>query len=448
MARCVCCGLVDLWLAKRCNLNRDATVGGKVELFPTSHLHLQRLNLLRVNMRVFNSNLGLPSVSDTIDTPQNIQLDAVHEVSGLARVTTSISYRRRQFVEEKANTLQSNHSPRGFSSALWRLPTEILSQIFLCCLPEDEDEYLSPTRNQPPVVLTLICRRWREIAMDMPSLWCGKLRLEVGHHDWQKRAFCYDSYLRRSRRPFQLQLQFHERHQLIKLQRLIQPYIDRITSLSLGSFSGRHSLMPIAAFHALEDLTIYTDGFDPMLVIAYSLLRLPRTLRRLKIVDLLFTLEILSDFIAHSTWAHLTHLEIMVEGLEAFTHLLRICPALSSLKMIGLFTAFEASETFTHTGLQSLHISGHWLLDSIGDTGLFDAITLPNLRTVEAHNIGSWPHEEFKALLTRSKCPMESLIFGGNVMTTEAQQAEYATLFPSLALVVADAVWPDLLFST
>ncbi|KAG1722480.1 hypothetical protein EDB19DRAFT_1767786 [Suillus lakei] len=405
MARCVCCGLVDLWLAKRCNLNRDATVGGKVELFPTSHLHLQRLNLLRANMRVFNSNLGLPSVSDTIDTPQNIQLDAVHEVSGLARLTTSISYRRRQFVEEKANTIQSNHSPRGFSSALWRLPTEILSQIFLCCLPEDEDEYLSPMRNQPPVVLTLICRRWREIAMDMPSLWCGKLRLEVGHHDWQKRAFCYDSYLRRSRRPFQLQLQFHERHQLIKLQRLIQPYIDRITSLSLGSFSGRHSLMPIAAFHALEDLTIYTDGFDPMLVIAYSLLRLPRTLRRLKIVDLLFTLEI-----------YLTSLLI--------------------------------PQTFTHTGLQSLHISGHWLLDSIGDTGLFDAITLPNLRTVEAHNIGSWPHEEFKALLTRSKRPLESLIFGGNVMTTEAQQAEYATLFPSLALVVAGAVCPDLLFST
>ncbi|KAG1721597.1 hypothetical protein EDB19DRAFT_1835413 [Suillus lakei] len=204
---------------------------------------------------------------------------------------------------------------------------------------------------------------------------------------------------RLSRFHYQEETGFHERHQLIKLQRLIQPYIDRITSLSL------------AAFHALEKLTMYTDGFDPMLVIAYSLLRLPRTLRRLKIVDLLFTLEILSDFIAHSTWAHLTHLEIMVEGLEAFTNLLRICPTHSSLKVIGLFTAFEPSETFTHTGLQSLHISGHWLLDSIGDTGLFDAITLPNLCTVEAHNIGSWPHEEFKALLTSVKAPPGELDF-------------------------------------
>lgn len=74
--------------------------------------------------------------------------------------------------------------------------------------------------------------------------------------------------------------------------------------------------------------------------------------------------------------------------------------------------------------------------DSIGNLGLFNGITHPNLRAVEVRNIGQWPYEEFKAFLTRSHCSLKSLIFDGGAMATDWQQlAAYVILSPSLKSV-------------
>ncbi|KAG2339068.1 hypothetical protein BDR05DRAFT_640070 [Suillus weaverae] len=185
-------------------------------------------------------------------------------------------------------------------------------------------------------------------------------------------------------------------------------------------------------FRALEELVIDTHGSGSELAVAQSIAQLPPNLRSLQLMDLWFDLEMLSGF-NPLAWAGLTELEIMVDGLDSFPHLLRSCPNLSSLTMIGIFTEIETSETLAHGKLQSLRISGDLHhSDSIRDIGLFNAITLPNLRSLEVRNLGQWAHEEFKEFMTRSKCPLETLIFGGGVMTTDQQLAEYATLFPSL----------------
>ncbi|KAG1718258.1 hypothetical protein EDD22DRAFT_35010 [Suillus occidentalis] len=74
--------------------------------------------------------------------------------------------------------------------------------------------------------------------------------------------------------------------------------------------------------------------------------------------------------------------------------------------------------------------------DSIGNLGLFNGITHPNLRAVEIRSIGQWPYEEFKAFLTRSHCSLRSMIFDGGAMATDWQQfAAYVTLSPSLKSV-------------
>ncbi|KAG2121658.1 hypothetical protein BD769DRAFT_989528 [Suillus cothurnatus] len=136
-----------------------------------------------------------PLVSCTIDELQT-SADAVRgETSGLKTVRNSASYRQRQLVEEKATIVQSNTSRSTFSSVIWRLRTEFLLRIFLYCLPEDW--YLSShTSTEAPILLTQICHRWRELAVSSPRLWC-KLRLEIGPRDWQKRAFQYESWLKR-----------------------------------------------------------------------------------------------------------------------------------------------------------------------------------------------------------------------------------------------------------
>lgn len=50
-----------------------------------------------------------------------------------------------------------------------RLPAELLSEVFLHCLPDDGDA--RPTAREAPVVLTQICAQWREVALSTPQLW-------------------------------------------------------------------------------------------------------------------------------------------------------------------------------------------------------------------------------------------------------------------------------------
>jgi hypothetical protein len=318
------------------------------------------------------------------------------------------------------------------NSALQRLPTEILAQIFLYCIPEDGDG--TPSPYQAPMLLTTVCRRWRELALDMPNLWC-KLRLEIGHGDWQQRVYCYDSYLKRSRgRRLSLTIECHDT-EWTELRRLIQPHINQISSLSVGFFFNCSCLV-LADFRGLEELVIRMNGSDPESAVVRSIAQLPLNTRSLKLMDLWPDVEMLSDF-NYPAWPSLTSLEISIDELDCIPCLLRLCPNLSSLTVVSIFVENRRAETcFVHAKLQSLRISGYKHLDWIGNVGLFDSITLPDLRAVEVHSSGLWPHEEFKTFLTRSQCSLESLILGGGVLTTAQQRAEYLTLFPSLKLVV------------
>ncbi|KAG2057466.1 hypothetical protein BDR06DRAFT_180188 [Suillus hirtellus] len=349
----------------------------------------------------------------------------LQNIQGYVQVSNQhdVSHRRQQLVEDKVTIMQ--------------LPTEILVQIFLYCIPEDGDR--TPAPHLDPMLLTAVCRRWRGIAVDMSSLW-RKLRLEVGRGNWQHRAFCYDTYLKRSQgRQLSLTLECHNDDGK-ELRSLLQPYVNQISSLSFGLSFGASSCPVVAAdFRGLESLVMYTTGSNSALTIAHSVVpsiaQLPPSMCTLKLTDLWFDLKMLSGF-NPLAWVNLTNLEIVVDALNCFPCLLCLCPNLSSLTVIGMFSSvIETSEELPHSKLQFLRISGDLLLDWTGSLGLFDIITLPNLRAIETRDVGPWPHEAFKGFLARSQCPLESLIFGGGVMTTAQQLEEYRTTFPSLSLV-------------
>ncbi|KAE9388303.1 hypothetical protein BT96DRAFT_745982, partial [Gymnopus androsaceus JB14] len=54
-------------------------------------------------------------------------------------------------------------------SPMRRLPEETLSEIFICCLPEDR--YAVRSIAKAPLLLTTISREWRRIALATPALW-------------------------------------------------------------------------------------------------------------------------------------------------------------------------------------------------------------------------------------------------------------------------------------
>jgi hypothetical protein len=291
------------------------------------------------------------------------------------------------------------------------------------------------------MLLTRICRPWREVAVDMPSLWC-RMYVRAAPGDWKRQAFCYDSWLKRSKgRPLSLALRCP--YSWARLGSLLQPYITQILSLSV-EFVYLDRITPeliLTDFLALENLIIFVRGasdatlHDPMTAIMYSTPQLPPTLRHLIITGWLFDYEDLHSF--GSAWPHLTNVTINIYHPSAVRYLLHKAPNLSSLKILLTFgpRASEALESFTHDKLQSLHINcSDDPTTQLSE--LFDALSLPDLRVLEVRGVQMWPHEEFKALVARSKCPLESLSVCDGVETTGGQRAEYVSLIPSLRFPV------------
>ncbi|KAG1874348.1 hypothetical protein F4604DRAFT_1764116 [Suillus subluteus] len=387
------------------------------------------------------------------------QLDAVlRDISGLETVINGIKILHQQLVDQKEKIIQSTTFHKGLTSALWRLPTEVLSQIFHQCLPEDQ--YLSPASNLAPVLLTRICRPWRDLAVDMPSLWC-RLHVDININrdgqedhdlddsddsDWEeldeesdvevnnmRAAFCYDSWLKRSRgRPLSLVLE--RCHSTRLLRSLLRPYSSQISFLSIkfSRRAGRLELL-LQDVPALRELVIIGMGGSDIPTVTQSISRLPSTMRVLDVMTSSpFDIQLVSSL--SPVWAHLTQVNITLLFPDASLHLLRLCPNLSSLMVRIVFHEQWTLEPFTHTNIQSLCMT---YCDS-GLIGLFDALSLPKLRVFEAYCAYNsvCPHEQLMNLFARSKCPLERLIFGGQMTVTDVLRAEYVALIPLLDVVV------------
>jgi hypothetical protein len=185
-------------------------------------------------------------------------------------------------------------------------------------------------------------------------------------------------------------------------------------------------------FHALKELTILKSGFDFERAIDKLLLKLPVNLHRLDMTHVFF---IHTRLVPDSELGHLTDVKIRILDMDELPRLLRLSPNLSSLLMFDIENPIkiESPGPVMHANLQYLTVHGH-LFNNNNDVGhgLFNTITLPNLRLVEYCEMGSWPHGEFKALVKQSKCPLETLFFGISMSFTNQQYEECTSLLPSL----------------
>jgi hypothetical protein len=341
----------------------------------------------------------------------------------------------QQPLVEQNKTVEYINPQNELISPVWHLPTEILSQIFCHCLPRilKINELPLPSKQIAPMLLTRICRRWREVAVGMPILWC-MLYVDFDDRDWQQTAFCYDTWLKRARgRPLSLRLQFYADDHWTKLQRLLQSYVNQISSLYIDL--GHHDapeLNMFTEFLALEEMSVcvYEDicGSEPVVPasISRSLSQLPLTLGSLAVSGLLFGFDDLSS--CNPVWARLTTLKIEIWQPDGVLRLLQLAPNLSSLTILVVFDHDQALEPFTHTKLRTLQIICETCVNREPPfCDLLNVLSLPALRVLTVNDVLEWPHEEFKAFLARSKCPLESLTASNSVVTDE-QRAEYLAL--------------------
>ncbi|KAG2141972.1 hypothetical protein DEU56DRAFT_795802 [Suillus clintonianus] len=335
----------------------------------------------------------------------------------------------------------------GLGPAVSRLPVELLSDIFMYILPPFY-EALVPSKLRSPMLLTRLCRRWREVAVDMPCLWC---RLSIGYmsknqEHWQREAFRYNTWLERSQGlPLSLALMWS----LYRLTDLLQPYTNQILSLRIDIYCTAIRDLLLNNLPALQELTIFWNNHNfgiERTATAQSILRRSFTLRSLKMVGrwFMFRWDDFNRFASFKPgWHHLTHIEITLTRLNVLPKLLQQGPNLSSARILIAGCPIPIPiPPYTHTKLQSLHISSSGSITSIPDlSDLLNALTLPNLHELTASCSSlDWCHEVFKAFLARSKCPLESLAFGdpySRALNYDREKAEYFMLIPSLEVVVS-----------
>ncbi|OJA16627.1 hypothetical protein AZE42_06002 [Rhizopogon vesiculosus] len=366
------------------------------------------------------------------------QLDAVsQEISDLEIVVDRIKANLIQkLVENHDNIMQSIILHKGLTSTLWRFPFEVLSHIFIHCLPETK--YLSPAARLAPMLLTRVCRRWRDVALGTPSLWCRLSVEAASHSDWQRAVFCYDSWLQRSgSRPLSLKL-LYSVDNAADLRILLQPYNTRISSLHT-TFEHAPTTHLLQDLPVLQELTIrHVKGNFPGSSVGTTISRLSPALCSLDASEDFHPFDSERLYSFNPGWTHLTNVKIVIYQPNVLSHLLHLCPNLSSLHIrIKYGDVIQPLEPFTHANLETLFILCRDSSNPLAE--LLHSLTLPNLRSfywIPWVRIGRWPHEEFKAFLARSDCSLDSLILDDIKRDgpTEEEGTEYVTLLPSFRI--------------
>ncbi|KAL0067894.1 hypothetical protein AAF712_005062 [Marasmius tenuissimus] len=76
------------------------------------------------------------------------------------------------------------------------LPLEVMSQIFLLCL--SDSPFVPPSPSDAPLILTQVCRSWRDIALSTPGLWAS-IAITVHKTHCEPPASVIETWLQRSK---------------------------------------------------------------------------------------------------------------------------------------------------------------------------------------------------------------------------------------------------------
>ncbi|KIK62613.1 hypothetical protein GYMLUDRAFT_132881, partial [Collybiopsis luxurians FD-317 M1] len=93
----------------------------------------------------------------------------LQKLSGLKLEISQLQERIRALSAERDRAMSYINAHRAVTSAIRRFPAEILTEIFVHCIPADR--YPVRSLKEAPLILTTICRSWRAVSLSAPCLW-------------------------------------------------------------------------------------------------------------------------------------------------------------------------------------------------------------------------------------------------------------------------------------
>jgi hypothetical protein len=306
---------------------------------------------------------------------------------------------------------------RAILSPLRRVPPEILSDIFVQCLPRTQ--YIGPMRHQAPLLLGQICRRWRQVAFSTPQLW-SSISITVTGCDvapafgtleaWFSRSMLLPlSFCLQASHPIAspdlirsiLQIAFKHVHRWRAVQLTFPHTSDFRFPTELQVPCGRAGFLEhisLCATHTpAETLKRIMAGLGDM----------PR-LRGFE-----FSGPFSIFLLLRVPWSQITRLNLEAPiSLDDCFDVLCMCPALVCLGLLNITTPQHdvtslRSRNLIRHNMQSLEIG-----TSQGLSEFFDSLHLPSLESLCIRNLLR-NHLRFQlrlpSLISRSTCPLKML---------------------------------------
>ncbi|KAG8216749.1 hypothetical protein J3R82DRAFT_6964 [Butyriboletus roseoflavus] len=379
----------------------------------------------------------------------------LHDVTAELATVESIMKRVRdvhqRLLDKRDQIVASMEVHQGLVSCIRRLPTEILGEIFVRCLPPNT--HIEPDIRTAPLLLMGVCRGWRKVVLGTPRLWCS-LSVRPSHRVLQQGLFFYHHWLSRARGcPLSLAVDTRRPPQNLvwryEVTELLQPYMSRSARLHVTFDEATAPDMLLKDIPMLEHLTLEGDlrtaQKQKMTIVQPE----PR-LRSLTLCAVALGTDVLSAF--DPGWTHLTQLRVTLgraprrqdQGADGpiVLSLLALCPHLEEFVFSPVFISrhdVDADAPHARGGAGLTHARLH-TLDVVvlyGAGCLLDALTLPALKDLKIRDLdivpSAWRQNALKAFLTRSGCPLETLrIHGAHVSIRKEDRAEYTALVPTL----------------
>ncbi|KAG0704931.1 hypothetical protein DFH29DRAFT_324247 [Suillus ampliporus] len=400
------------------------------DLTPTSFSHHDSIShvpsdkVSTIHAVVTQQKSQLAALNDHIDL-LNYTLDKLQVIQ--ARLTE-----KRALVQESLAFHEALVSP-----ARCLLPSELLGEIFLRCLPQKN--YVTPSSDDCPLVLTRVCRQWRAVALSTPRLWASLsislLKAEMSH------SAAYKCWLEKARSvPLSIRvvhdMDLSDWNEPLSIQWL-RPFLSQCSDLWWHG-------PPVQGLldNSVQSLSRFQVTFHK----ANFLVSIPSPTPQLRSAILQsLTSDLQSLRSIELPWHQLLELKIQfaLVSSAAFLQAIDLCTQVQRVNVSCICANVSPQTDLPPSPLAStVNYSIHRLEIKVIRAGLgslFEALTLPALEELVIcfcfPERDPWPHEQFVSFVSRSKCPLKWLTIHRS-KGADSHLAEYLKMLPGLKMSV------------
>ncbi|KAJ7475209.1 hypothetical protein B0H11DRAFT_2235835 [Mycena galericulata] len=293
------------------------------------------------------------------------------------------------------------------------LPFDIISQIFVYCLPQEDDAL--PWRTEAPLLLAGICRHWRDVALATHELW-NTMHLNLRAHTILKITPLLDFWLPRAGNlPRSMSLIYRGESEFNYLASIGDAALDALVDIMRHYAQHWSSLELHVPFKALLRLRAPPDGFSSLRKITLNdSSRSPQTqvIAAFSKAPKLRELHIMAGVSTADLDLPYQQMEILrldnsnprdcVQALNLVPNITKLTSTLWTFRGFG---AAASASTLRLTHLESIRV----VLSHTRGPALLSCLTLPALKHLEIDLQGLEEIALLTSLLLRSSCFLRHL---------------------------------------